>query len=116
MTFDTTTVLVNLKGKPYKDGDAKDAPDLTVGIAIANILAVQSGSEPRRQYELSLALASGTPEIEITVEDAAFMKRIIDANAVNEREKAYFPYILGQCQNLIESSGKSKVESKEAKK
>lgn len=71
MKLNTTEVLVDLQEQPIKAGNA----DLTVGLAIANVLALSKSNDPLRAYELALEVKNAEGELELNSSDVDFIQQ-----------------------------------------
>ena len=94
MKIDTTKVLVNVTGDPFKDGDK----DLTLGKAVAGALSTikSEGIDGNlKSYVLAQRFYS-EEEVDITVEDVVFVKDKIV-------QSTYFPFIIGQIIKILDA-------------
>lgn len=105
MKLNTKKALTTIDSENYKDGDK----DLTVGNAMGNVLVFQKSTDPWKQYKLTNLLARSEGEIDLKVEDTAFLKKTIEDNAKSERP-AYVPYILGQLIDVLETPEQASKE------
>lgn len=108
MILNTQKVLTNFEGDALKDHDI----ELTLGTAIGNVLVVQKSPDPWRQYKLTNLIAKSEGEVELKAEDIVFIKKTLEENAKGDRP-AYYPYIIGQCIDLLEETKDVTVSKKQ---
>ena len=109
MILDTKKILTNFEGNPFKAGNEKEQHDLTLGEAIGNILVVQTGTDPLKQYLLTNIIAQAEGEVDIKAADIVYLKKSLEDNAKGQRP-AYVPYIIGQCISLLEPEAEEKAK------
>lgn len=97
ITIKTGEVLKNFKGENLKVGSTTE--DLTVGIALSNILGGKV-SNPSMGWQLGKKFAT-QEEVELKAEEVVFLKKEIGDNA--NRDGGYFAIVGGQVINLLES-------------
>lgn len=75
MVIETKKVLVSLDGKPIKF----DEKELTLGLALANILLSQKEKhyDPLKMYSLSLRLYQATGNVDVDKADFATIKEVV---------------------------------------
>lgn len=113
MLIDTTKPIVTLDGDPIKEGDK----DVTIGTVIVNALLAQhmgennqaeqvSGSEKISRWELAGRVHNADAPIDLTVEEAAKIKKLVD--------KTYAaPLVYAQVARAIEASATPKAVKKD---
>ena len=87
---------MNLEDKPYKSGDE----DLTLGKAVANILAITNSKDPIKSTVLAMSFYK-EKEVEVSAEDIVFIKGII-TTAAAKPDAPYIPLIMGQVLQSLE--------------
>jgi hypothetical protein len=92
MKIKATLVLVGLDGEKL-DNNGKG--DLTVGMAISNILSVTKSDNQVRSWYLAQEFYK-KPEVTLKAEEVVFLKELI------ARNELYFPIVTGQLLQLIE--------------
>lgn len=97
MNIDFSAVILDIEGKPTKDGAEKD---LTLGAVSCTALLAQyadeqslSGDEKVKRFRLAEAAVKGGVQ-DIKVEDAALLKKLL--------AKAFGPLVVGRAYDIIE--------------
>jgi hypothetical protein len=97
----TTTVIKTLKGEPFKDG----TDDLTVGVAIANILSFDEAGGRHKTYVLSKKFMDAGDVVEVDSADLAIIKKACETTKFYQTS-AVTGFIIEVLENVKDPSEK----------
>lgn len=101
MKINISQVLTTVEGKNFKEG-GEGSDDLTLSTVLGTVLTIEKSKDVWKQYLLANKIAKAkTDEVDLKTDEIVFIKEVLQQNAKGERT-AYFPYILGQCIDLLE--------------
>jgi len=95
MIINTSQVVVDMNGNPYKDGDK----ELTVGFALGTVLSTVKSTDPLLSKILTDKVI-GESETEINATEATFVIGIV-------KQSGYIPYIQGCLIQILDGNAKT---------
>jgi len=113
MKINTNQILKKITGENYKENEGKDnEKDFTFGNAVGAIMVIQKSENPWKQYRLTKEIAESEGELNLSSEDIVFVKKILEQHAQSQNA-IYYPFVIGQCIDLLEGAKDAKPKKGE---